>query len=238
MIRVGIDINEILRARFMQFERYYYLENEDYLAEDEEPNYIYDIFNNYKWEDSIDKIKYLKENAPEDISPIDYQVDENGVSKADSLLFDEKKEFVSAIEKYNKFMFEDYNYEIHGAAPTMYKDVDVDLSRLIKEHKGEIEFIALSKENYLSAPPTLYFLGKNQFRFKKIILVNNVSEMWDNCDVLLTTDPELLSSDKPEDKKLIKVIRPYNEKIESKSDLEIFQIKELISSEFLNKIKE
>ena len=32
------------------------------------------------------------------------------------------------------------------------------INELIKTYKGEIEFVALSKENYLSAPPTLYFL--------------------------------------------------------------------------------
>lgn len=236
MMRIGIDINEVLRARFIQFERYYYEENKETIDPDAEVKYIYDIFKEYDWQDGVQKIKFLKDDAPESISPIDYQVNDKGESNADCFLFTEEEESFTAREKYNKFMYEDYNFEIHGSAPVIYKNIDVDLSKLIKENK-DIEFIAFSKENYLSIPPTLYFLGKNQCRFKKVIFVDNVQEMWNDCDVLITTDPELIQN-KPEDKKLIKVTRPYNEHLPLNVDLEILQIKELIGTELLNKIKE
>lgn len=235
MIKVGIDINEILRSRFIQFDRYYYNDFEDYVDPNEEVKYVYDLFSNYKWCDTVETVKYLKEDAPETISPIDYQLNDKGESNADSFLFEKVDESTSAIEAYNRFLYEDYNFEIHGAAPLIYKNLDVQLSKIMKDNKENIEFVAVSKENPLSIPPTLYFLGKNQLRFKKVFFVDDVNEMWNYCDVLITTDPNLLSN-KPDDKKLIKVKRPYNIDIKSNHEFEITQIDELLDGKLLNEI--
>ena len=49
-LKVGIDINEVLRARWLQFDRYYAQEfGEDNL--DDQPQYVYDFWKNYHWEE-------------------------------------------------------------------------------------------------------------------------------------------------------------------------------------------
>jgi hypothetical protein len=59
--------------------------------------------------------------------------------------------------------------------------------------------------------------------------------MWNDIDVLITSDPELLQLGTPWGRKLIKVKRPYNENIKAGS-LEILQINELIDNKEFEKI--
>ena len=115
-IKVGISIDEILRAKWLQFDRYYVQE----FGEDGVPDnpYVYDFFNNYKFNDIVEKIKELKEpeDTPDDINPIYYEVDKKtGEAPADVFLFKKEQEVkLNAKEVYNRFMYEDFLFEIHG----------------------------------------------------------------------------------------------------------------------------
>ena len=60
--------------------------------------------------------------------------------------------------------------------------------------------------------------------------------MWDNIDILITSDPEILKQNKPWGKKLIKVKRPYNESIKNKNTLEITHFIDLINNKKFEKI--
>lgn len=237
-IKVGIDINEILRARWLQFDRYYAQEFGEEGIPKEQP-YVYDLFNNYKFENIIETIKELKEpdETPEDVNPIDYQVNEKtGEAPADFLLFKkEEKIELTAKEVYNRFMYEDYLFEIHGAAPPMYKNMDVHINDFYLKYNNNVDFTILSIENRFSIPPTMFFLSKISCRFKNYRFVEKGTEMWDNIDVLITTDPELLKLGAPWGKKIIKLKRPYNENIKSGS-LEVLQIADLINNKEFEKI--
>lgn len=236
-IRIGIDINEILRARWLQFDRYYAQEfGEDGIPE-KQP-YVYDFFNNYNFKETVETIKELKEpeDTPEDINPLDYQVKEGEEAPADFVLFKkEEKIKLSAKEVYNRFMYEDYLFEIHGAAPMMYRNMDVHLNEFYSKYNNTAEFTLFSVENIFSIPPTLFFLSKISCRFKNICFVDKAVDMWKNVDVLLTTDPEILKLGAPWFKKLIKLKRPYNENIKS-GNLEVLQIADLINNKSFEKI--
>lgn len=237
-IKIGIDINEILRAKWLQFDRYYVEE----FGEEGAPKvneYSYDYFNTYKWNDTVEVIKELKEpeEMPDNINPIDYQVDEvTGEAPADFALFKpEEKKMLSAKEVYNRFMYEDYLFEIHGSAPAMYRGIDLHVNQFIKEYGEHCEFVIKSVENNLSIPSTLFFLSKINSRFKKIEFVSKPIEMWNGVDVLITTDPEVLKFGVPWFKKLIKVDRPYNTNYD-KYSMNILQIADLINNQEFEKI--
>jgi hypothetical protein len=235
-IRVGIDINEILRARWLQFDRYYVEEFGEEGVPKVQP-YVYNFFENYKWNQVVEKIKELKE--PEDtpdINPIDYQTDKNGDAAADIFLFKEVEESVlSPKQVYNRFMFEDYVYEIHGSAPLMYRGIDKDVKDFYLKYGNDIEIVVLSVENFLTIPSTLFFLSKLTSRFKEYRFVDKSIDMWKHVDVLITTDPDILNLGTPWFKKLIKVKRPYNQEIKTNS-LEVLHIKELIDNKEFEKI--
>lgn len=228
-IRVGIDINEILRHIWVKFDKAYVEEYGEEGVPDEQ--YVYDFFNKYKWEDSEETTNYLKDNLPEDISPIEYVVDpKTGEAPVDAFAFTKETTLVTAKEKYNRFLFQDYLFEIFGASPRMYPQVDVDLGKLVAKYQDNVEFCIVSKENYFSIAPTLFFLSKLSPKIKNYHFVDDVKDMWKHVDVLLTTDPKILDGKKPFFKKIVKLLRPYN--VESgKKYFTITHINDLIINE-------
>ena len=235
-LKVGIDINEVLRARWQQFDRFFV--EEFHLDGSEEQVYVYDFFKDYPWKDVIEEVKEMREpeDIPDTINPIDYQVDEKGNAPADFMLFKKaEKVKLTARQVYNRFMYEDYLFEIHGAAPKMYTQVDLDTNNFLQKYYNNVEFIVMSVENRFSIPPTLFFLSKISSRFKNYKFVDNAVDMWKHVDILITTDPELLNIGAPWFKKIVKVKRPYNENIKAGS-LEILKISELIGNKVFEKI--
>lgn len=236
-VRVGICIDEVLRAKWLQFDRYYVQE----FGEEGVPEqpYVYDFFNNYKFNDKIEIIQELREpeDIPETISPLDYQVNEKtGEAPADAFLFKKpERVLVTAKEIYNRFMYEDYLFEIHGAATMMYKNMDVHINKFLKKYGDTADFTILSIENQFSIPPTLFFLSKISCRFRNYRFVNKAIDMWKDIDVLITTDPELLKLGAPWGKKIIKLSRPYNENIKA-GVIEVLQVVDLIDNPKFEKI--
>ncbi len=237
---MGIDINEVLRARWLQFDRFYAQEFGEDGAPKPQP-YCYDFFKTYRWNDTVEKVKELKE--PEEMakydnaSPTTYQVDEKtGEAPVDAFLFKKEEEIkLTAKEVYNRFMFEDYCFEIHASATMMYKGMDLHLKNFLLKYDKTAKFVVTSIENPFSIPPTLFFLSKITSRFKEYKFVEEGHQMWDDVDVLITSDPEILKMGTPWGRKLIKVKRPYNEDIKAGS-LEILQINDLIDNKEFEKI--
>lgn len=228
-VKIGIDINEILRARWLQFDRYYVEEFGEEGTPPAEEAYVYDFFKKYRWSGKTEETKYLNEDLPDDINPIDYQVDEKtGEAPVDYLAFKSKKNELTAKEVYNRFMYEDYLFEIHGSAPIMYKNMEVEVEKFIKKYEEYADFIVVSQENWFSIPPTLFFLSKIMARFKEYRFVEDKQEMWDGVDILITTDPEIINLGTPEGGEIIKLHRPYNKDCQDGSiTKELFQLNDL-----------
>ena len=56
--------------------------------------------------------------------------------------------------------------------------------------------------------------------------------MWEGVDILITTDPSILTEPIPENKQFIKMLRPYNNKIINEdAALQELQIADLIDNE-------
>lgn len=226
-LRIGIDINEVLRSTWLSFDRYYY---EQY-GSDGIPNnpyvYVTDFFKHYKWEDTSEVTRYLKEpdDMPDDINPQFYQTDENGKALADSFLFKENEEVkLNAKEVYNRFVFQDFCFEIFGSAQKMYKQLDLHFKNFCIDYGDDLEIIVVSKENFFSIVPTLHFLSMIGSRATKYVFTESSEEIWNNIDILVTADPEMLINI-PNNKKAIKVSRPFNENIYS--EFEIMNINDL-----------
>jgi hypothetical protein len=177
------------------------------------------------------------------MSIIEYHTSDGDKNNADDFLFYTEEKFVSAREKYNRFLYEDFCFEIFGNSPMMYTNLNLDIQKLVYENK-DIEFILFSDENQFSIAPTLFFLSKNNFKFKKISFIENYNEVWNEVDIYITSNPEILKNKAPFGKEIIKVKRPYNIDIPN-NYLEILHVKDLLSNEFkelannkiLNKIK-
>lgn len=231
---ICIDINEVLRYRWLQFDRFYVEE----FGEEGIPEipYVYDFWNDYKWKTKEETINFLNDDLPDTISPLEYAVDEEtGEAPVDFMAFKPETTKIKPRDVYKKFMYEDFLFEIHGSAPMMYKGLDKDLETFYTKFKDQFEIKIVSKENWFTIPPTLFFLSKCMPRIGNYHFVESNKEVWDSCDILISSDPELLVNI-PRGKKIIKVLRPFNEKLKTKNKIEIFQIVDLLHNKEFEKI--
>lgn len=237
-IKIVIDVDEVLRAKWIQFDRYYVEEFGEEGTPKDEP-YTNDFFGKYSWKGKVEKERYLKdpEKIPENINPLDYQPNEKNEANADFAVFKpEEKTELTPKDVYNRFVYEDYVLEIHGTAPVMYKDMELHIDKFIRKYDNFCDFIIMSKENWFSIPPTLFFLSKMMCRFKEYKFVDSFDKYWsDDIDLVITANPDIIKV-KPKNKKHIKLMRPYNENIDNGLIKNIIQLNDLIENKEFQKI--
>jgi len=132
-------------------------------------------------------------------------------------------------------MYQDFLFEIHGAVPKLYPQLDLDVNKFLEKYKDTVDFTVVSVENKFSIPPTLFFLSKISSRFTKYDFLEKSVDKWKNVDILITTDPDIVKLGVPWGKKLIKLKRPYNIKLKS-GTLDVLQVADLIENVEFQKI--
>ena len=117
---------------------------------------------------------------------------------------------------YEKFVYEDYSFELFGKCPTCTKKLTEQLNNwtetTIKDIDTEepIEVMFVSPMEYgASIGNTYFFVSKLGTKIREVYLPADSSTIWDRCDVLITANPMLLST-KPEGKTTIKIRKDYN----------------------------
>ena len=139
---------------------------------------------------------------------------------------------------YNKFMYEDYPFEVFAEAPVMERMLDKKLNLwmlnlLNTEGCEDFEFILANPYEFnTSIGYTCFFLSQIATRVREFYFPADSSKIWERCDVLVTADPKLLS-EKPEGKVAIKIDAPYNK--DSECDYSYESLTKLIEDD---KIKE
>ena len=211
--RLGIDIDEILRAKWMAFDRYYV----DEFGEEgvTEPFDTYDLRNHYKFVDTEETQEFLNDDfleneAMQKISPKEYLVDEKtGRAAVDNIALRKETKKYTADEMFEKFLYTDYCYDIHGSAPKLYMNADVDLNVFLKLFAEHFDVYLYVKTKRPAIPSTLFFLSKMRIEIKNILFAYDDQEVWDKVDWIITTNPDMLDN-KPEGKTTIKLTRLYN----------------------------
>jgi len=245
---VGIEIDEIIRAKFQEFDKFYANEFGDELAD--EGKFTLDYWNDFHWEDVDETVNYLNEDLPENISPLEYQVDpETGEAPVDHMAFRKRKEHMKARDVFKQFLYQDYLLEIFGNAQKIYRDVDVQIEQFYTKYKDFADFRIICKENWFTIPPTLFFLSKVRPRFKHYHFLDDEKEMWDLADIMITTDPKVIEA-KPKNilyKNVIMLKRPYNfdpeldeitldDESKEKINISVMNIVDLIDNEDFEKL--
>lgn len=165
---------------------------------------------------TIDKIektyqKYLidKTEGIEDENSFKYEMN----LPVDSLDMEKHFKFESKEELYS-FLFEEFPMEIFGHAQSTEYQTFNYLNDVYLNLRDNHEFIIVSDEIGKSKPATLFFLSKFGCQIEKIKFYSNITinSMWNEIDVLLTANPDLLLSH-PEDKIIIKFDTDYNKSI-------------------------
>ena len=136
---------------------------------------------------------------------------------------------------YEKFVYEDYAYELFGACPTcelqltaFFNDWVTDVIPNI-EMEEPIDLIVVSPFEYgLSIASTYFFLSKIGCRIRKVFMPTDSSEIWQKCDILITANPNLLDM-KPEGKVSVKIDKEYNG--ETNSDFNFSSMRKFVEDE-------
>ena len=132
------------------------------------------------------------------------------------------------------FTYEDFAMQIFGHAGSSETFTFNDLNEIYLKYRDNNELLIVSDEMGKSKPASLFFLSKFGCQLEKIKFYSNttINSMWDEVDVLLTSNPNLIL-EKPKDKIVVKYITNYNKNI--KSDYEIEKLKDF--DEVLQKLK-
>jgi hypothetical protein len=177
---------------------------------------------------TIDKIeqtyqKYMidKTEGLEDEESFKYEIS----LPVDSLNLRNHFKFQTDEELYS-FLYEEFPMEIFGHSQSSEYSTFNDLNDLYIKLRDNHELLIVSDEMGRSKPASLFFLSKFGCQLEKVKFYSNITinSMWDEIDVLLTSNPTLLL-EHPDDKIVIQYQTDYNKHI--KSDNSITTIKEL-----------
>lgn len=214
MKRIGIDVNGVLRDTIGKFSQLY----EKHLVESEDEQFL-----GQTYELDLSGNTEIIEN---NLTKFEYKI----LSEVTSLDLKNHFNFQNDEELLN-FMYEEYAMELFGHAPSTELNTFNILNDIYFELRDKNDLVIVSNEIGKSKPATLFFISKFGCLLEKIVFFSEYTKknMWNEIDILLTSDPILLL-EKPSDKKVIKYVTSYNNNVECE-----FEITSL--SEFTELIK-
>jgi hypothetical protein len=196
MMRIGIEINGVLRDTIGKFTQLY----EKHLIDEIEsnnPTYLMDLSGNTEVTLLDDPFKYEKLS------------DVTSLNLLDHFSFPSKDELYS-------FMYEEYTMELFGHAPSTEMMTFNILNDIYHNLRDKYDLMIVSDEIGRSKPSSLFFLSKFGCLLEKVFFYSEVTknDMWNGVDILLTANPDLLLN-KPSNKIVIKYETEFNKNVES-----------------------
>lgn len=215
MMKIGIEINGVLRNTFEKIKQVYKKNLIDSQSIETQPMYNIDISG--KTQDLI---------INEDFK---YEI----LSEEESFDLEKMYKFQNKEELYS-FLYEEYTMEVFGHAPSTEINTFNILNDFYLEFRDNFDISIVSNEIGKSKPSSLFFLSKFGTLIEKIFFYSEITkkDMWNSIDVLLTANPFLLL-ERPKNKIVIKFITNYNKDIPS--DYEITSLSEL--KQIIKKLK-
>jgi hypothetical protein len=216
MKKIGIEINGVLRDTIGKFTQLY----EKHMIEENETDsnlktFDIDVSGNTELVTEGEKFNYEIKSEVTSLNLMDH--------------FGFKSD-----EELYSFTYEDFAMQIFGHAGSSETFTFNDLNEIYLKYRDNNELLIVSDEMVKSKPASLFFLSKFGCLLEKIKFYSNstINSMWDEVDILLTANPNLLL-DKPKDKIVVKYSTIYNKNI--KADYEIETLKDF--DEVLQKLK-
>jgi hypothetical protein len=199
MKRIGIEVNGVLRDTFGKFRQIYEKHMiENYESENTNQTFTMDMSGNTSLDGVEDDFTY------EIIEPIDtFELKNHFKFKSDEELYD--------------FMFNDFPMQLFGHAGSTETFTFNDLNNFYTKNRDEYEIFIVSDEIGKSKPSTLFFLSKFGCLIENIKFYSNstLDSMWDTIDILLTSNPNLITTH-PNNKVLVQYVTEYNKNIDNK----------------------
>jgi hypothetical protein len=204
MMRIGIEINGVLRdtvGKFTELYEKHLIGSTDYESVDKK----YEI----TFSGETDEVIEMNENLT--VNSFEYKI----LTPVTSLDMMNHFAFPSKDELYS-FMYEDYTMELFGHAPSTEMMTFNTLNDIYHNLRDKYDLMIVSDEIGRSKPSSLFFLSKFGCLFEKVFFYSEVTknDMWNDVDILLTANPDLLLN-KPLNKVVIKYETEFNKDISS-----------------------
>jgi hypothetical protein len=162
-----------------------------------------------KIEQTYQKFMIDKTEGIEDENSFEYKMNlpVTSLNLKDHFLFENEDELYS-------FLYEEFPMEIFGHAQSTEYTTFNDLNEIYLNLRDNNYLSIVSDEIGKSKPASLFFLSKFGCLIEKVKFYSNntINSMWDEIDVLLTSNPSLLL-DCPSNKFIIKYETEYNKHI-------------------------
>jgi hypothetical protein len=203
-MRIGIEINGVLRDTIGKFTELY----EKHLVGSTE---FESLDKKYEITFSGDTDEVVEMNEDSDANYFEYKI----LSPVTSLDMMSHFAFPSKDELYS-FMYEEYTMELFGHSPSTEMMTFNILNDIYHNLRDKYDLMVVSDEIGRSKPSSLFFLSKFGCLLEKVFFYSEVTknDMWDNVDILLTANPDLLLN-KPLNKVVIKYETEFNKEINS-----------------------
>lgn len=209
-MRIGIELNGVLRDTISKMTQVY----EKHMVEEMADEIV------KTYETTVDSEDYVEMSFNE----VDFVYEIK--SPVTSLNLMNHFSFKDKDELYN-FLYEEFPMQIFGHAPSTELTSFNDLNDVYYKLRDDHDLMIVSDEIGRSKPASLFFLSKFGCLIEKVKFYSNttINSMWNEVDILLTSNPDLLLSN-PDNKIIIKYETEYNKQINSKYS--ITKIKELV----------
>jgi hypothetical protein len=205
MMRIGIEINGVLRDTIGKFTQLY----EKHMIEEESDDTTFELDMSGNTEELVLKEKF------------EYKIlnDVTSLNLMEHFSFNDENDLYS-------FMYEDFAMQIFGHAGSTETFTFNDLNELYHKYREQNDVLIVSDEIGKSKPASLFFLSKFGCLIEtiKFYSQSTIDSMWDSVDILVTSNPSLIEN-KPKDKIVVKFNTNYNKNINS--EYEISSLKEL-----------
>ncbi len=205
MMRIGIEINGVLRDTIGKFTQLY----EKHMIEEESDDTTFELDMSGNTEELVLKEKF------------EYKIlgDVTSLNLMDHFTFNDENDLYS-------FMYEDFAMQIFGHAGSTETFTFNDLNEFYHKYREQNDILIVSDEIGKSKPASLFFLSKFGCLIETIKFYSHstINSMWDSVDILVTSNPSLIEN-KPKDKIVVKFNTNYNKNINS--EYEISSLKEL-----------
>lgn len=196
-MRIGIEINGVLRDTLEKFKQLY----EKHLVDVDHEMFLGRTYN-------MDYSGNTEETY--NTNSFEYGIisDVNSLDLMNHYKFQDKDELYS-------FMYEEYTMELFGHAPSTEMNTFNLLNEIYYDLRDEYNLLIVSDEIGKSKPASLFFLSKFGCLIEKILFYSEITknQMWDEVDVLLTANPSLLNN-VPNNKTVIKFETVYNKDVQ------------------------
>lgn len=208
MKTLGISIDGVIRDIYEQFDKHYrkvYINNPNHVEMNQ------DMTVKERTEEDWKKLEDIIAHREKELIslPINSYDLTNHYTFKETLSLDGETTLTPE-EALEDFMFNKYPFQIFGQAEE-YEGACDAINR-IQAHglrNNLYKTVLISKTKSSAIPATFHFLAKNASRIRNVQFVDEDSDKWDHCDVIIDCVPEVIQN-VPDGKQIIKIEHAFN----------------------------